>query len=314
MQIVTMEKVRQWAGFVAVMIDGLGHKQVLLGGIPRGGIPVAYAVANELKTTEGFVVSTDELGAGPPIIEAPLILLDDIVVSGETMARERRKHSITSGCYALVQKGDGDESVKAAYKTTTDWVQFPWETRDDDEGKPEDAVRRLIEYLGEDPSEARLLDTPARVLRFYDELRDWPSFEPTTFKTDLDDMVVVSNIPFASLCEHHMLPYYGEANVAYIPNKKLLGLSKIARFVAENAAGLSTQEELTRWVASNIEKATDSGDVAVTTTAVHTCMVMRGPRAIGSRTSSSAMLGKFREAPALRAEFLSIVEGARALG
>ncbi len=173
---------------------------------------------------------------------------------------------------------------------------------------PEDAVCRLLEYAGADLSDPELKDTPRRVLAVLDELRDAAEqvVEATTFDAANRDLIVVRGIQFYSLCAHHMLPFFGTASVGYLPQHKLLGLSKVPRVARKLASVLTTQERFTHALAEAISEMAETPDVAVVTNALHTCAVMRGPRAGGTELVASAMLGAFREDAALRAEFMSV--------
>jgi GTP cyclohydrolase I len=184
------------------------------------------------------------------------------------------------------------------------------------------AVRTLIEWAGDDPDRVGLRETPRRVLAFYREwsLTTHEDFALTRFSTTRDDLVIVRDIPVFSLCGHHMLPFFGRVSVGYVPIGEVLGLSKIARIVRRCASRLTIQEELTGDIAAEVSNAlmcNRSGGVVlfppvgVVMTAVHTCMVIRGPRAFGSETVTSAMLGDMREDASLRAEFLGLVEYGR---
>lgn len=184
------------------------------------------------------------------------------------------------------------------------WEQIP----------PAEAVRCLIAYAGYDPTEEQFADTPRRVLALYAELRERRESEVylTLFESKYDDLMVVRGIPMFSLCAHHLLPFFGEAHVGYVPNgKKILGLSKAARIVQQRSAGLCVQEELARQIASDVSEGTGTENVAVILKAVHTCMLVRGPKAYGADTVTSAMLGAFRNSDRLRSEFLSMVGGAQ---
>ena len=185
--------------------------------------------------------------------------------------------------------------------------------KDSDAGRPEDAVARLIEYIGDNPLRGAVQETPKRVLDYYDELRTQAAdpVRVTTFPTDNEDLIVIRDIPVFGLCEHHMLPYYGVAHVGYIPHGQVIGMSKVPRLIAKMAAGLTIQERLTGDVAKVIQDATGSTNVGVVISAVHTCMVMRGAKAVGSETVTSAMHGLFRESVALRAEFLALADRRR---
>jgi GTP cyclohydrolase I len=142
----------------------------------------------------------------------------------------------------------------------------------------------------------------------YEELQHPVPFEPTTFENPgYDQMVIVKNISFYSLCEHHMLPFYGVAHVAYIPNRRLIGLSKIARLVQQKASGLQIQERLTCEIANELQRLLGPIGVGVVIEAEHMCMTMRGARAQGTKTITSSVHGALREKPEARAEFLGLI-------
>jgi GTP cyclohydrolase I len=171
----------------------------------------------------------------------------------------------------------------------------------------EASVRQIIEAVGEDPEREGLRDTPARVARMWEELRSGESFNPTTFENPgYDQMVVVKDISFYSFCEHHILPFFGVAHVAYIPDKRIIGLSKIARLVQQKASGLQIQERLTCEIASDLQELLDPIGVGVVIEAEHMCMTMRGARAQGAKTITSQVLGVIREKPEARLEFLAL--------
>lgn len=291
-------------------------------GIPRGGLVAALAIAEALpRVRAGWCACVHSSTDGPLGPEhSPLVLVDDIVATGQTLERAAAVQLHVPAAAVLVSKVfEGGTSpyslplglllVRGARFSSSSWVQFPWETADPDAGAPEDAVRRLIEYVGDDPAREGLVDTPRRVLAYLDEVREGGKVEveARTFASASDDLLVVSGIALSSLCEHHMLPYQGTAAVAYIPKERLLGLSKIARLVQQAASGLTVQEDLTRSIAERVIEASGSPDVAVVTEAAHSCMIARGVRAVGSETLASAMLGRFREEDALRAEALALL-------
>jgi GTP cyclohydrolase I len=140
------------------------------------------------------------------------------------------------------------------------------------------------------------------------ELLTPSDFEMTTFPNDegYDELVVVHDIPVRSLCEHHVLPFVGVAHVGYLPGERIIGLSKLARTVDHHARGAQTQERLTQRVAGHLDRALGARGVGVVIEAEHTCMTLRGARAPGTRTVTSALLGRLREDPATRAEFLAL--------
>ncbi len=175
-------------------------------------------------------------------------------------------------------------------------------------------VEQMLRELGEDPQREGLLRTPMRsekALRFltsgyHTKLEN--IVNGALFSVKCDEMVVVKDIEFFSMCEHHLLPFYGKIHVAYLPNNKVIGLSKIPRIVDMYARRLQIQEQLTQQVADAIEEVLDPLGVGVVCQARHFCMMMRGVEKQHSRAVSSAMLGVFREQQQTRQEFLSLVQ------
>lgn len=172
---------------------------------------------------------------------------------------------------------------------------------------------QIIEAIGEDLTRPGLVDTPERAataLKFltsgYEQSLE-QVVNGALFPSDSNDMVIVKDIELFSMCEHHMLPFIGKAHVAYIPQGNVLGLSKIARIVDMYARRLQIQEQLTREIATTIQTVTGAAGVGVIIEAKHLCMMMRGVEKQGSSMKTSAMLGSFRNNPATRAEFLSLL-------
>jgi len=182
-----------------------------------------------------------------------------------------------------------------------------------DEVAAADAVRALLVALGQDPSADALRDTPRRVAASYAELLTPPAFDLTTFPNDegYDELVVARDIPFSSLCEHHLLPFVGVAHVAYIPGDRILGLSKLARVVELFARRLQVQERLTKQVATWLRDQLSPKGVGVVLEAEHMCMTIRGVRATGTHTVTSALYGRLRDDPRTRGEFLALTSTAR---
>jgi GTP cyclohydrolase IA len=181
----------------------------------------------------------------------------------------------------------------------------------DENGRVEDAVRKILVEIGEDPDRQGLLGTPERVHRMYTELTAGYHVDPerlinnAVFDVDYSEMVVVKDIPFYSLCEHHLLPFFGTAAVAYIPRGKVIGLSKIPRVVEMYARRLQVQERMTQQIADFVNDRLDPQGVGVVVEANHLCAVMRGIRKPGTVMTTSAVLGLFRTRDRTRAEFFS---------
>jgi GTP cyclohydrolase I len=182
------------------------------------------------------------------------------------------------------------------------------------------AIAAVIRAVGEDPTREGLQKTPARVARMYAELFSGYQTDPQTlineaiFEVKYDEMVIVRDIEFYSLCEHHLLPFMGRAHVAYIPNGKVLGLSKIPRIVDMYARRMQVQERMTRQIADFLRDLLHPQGVAVVVEAMHLCSMMRGVKKHDARMTTSAMHGAFRANLATRQEFLdNISRGATAL-
>lgn len=174
------------------------------------------------------------------------------------------------------------------------------------------AVRTILKAVGEDPDRPGLLETPRRVAKMYAEMFSGLHQDPArhlkvTFPEDYDELVLVRDIPFTSMCEHHLLPFTGVAHVGYIPHGRVTGLSKLARVVEEVARRPQVQERMTQTVADMIERELGSTGVAVVVQAEHSCMSIRGVKKHGSSTITSALRGIFKTNQSSRAEVLSLI-------
>jgi GTP cyclohydrolase I len=172
----------------------------------------------------------------------------------------------------------------------------------------ERAAADFLHALGVRTSDENLRATPGRMARAYAELFTSPEFDLTTFPNDegYDELVLARSIPLRSVCEHHLLPFVGVAHVGYLPGERILGLSKLARVVGHFAARPQVQERLTKQVAGWLQDALDPAGVGVVIEAEHTCMTVRGVRAAGSTTVTSALLGTLRADPRSRQEFFAL--------
>jgi GTP cyclohydrolase I len=299
---ISWQDIEDAASKLAARHSSLGHKAVY--GIPTGGSVVAPYVAKYLRVP---VV--------PDIYEATLIV-DDMVDSGATfltLLKGGKDFAVTGFgppmLDALFRKPNSPKNMASQAIVQDGWLYFPWEK----EAHPEDAVTRLLQYLGEDVTRQGLVETPKRVCKALREMTVGYSESPekilgTVFEQDYDEVVICRGIPFTSLCEHHMLPFTGTADVGYLPGK-VVGLSKLARLVDCFSRRLQMQERLTKQIADALMQYLEAKGAAVVVRGQHACMSCRGVRKPGADMVTSVMLGVFRDKPEARAEFLSLCSG-----
>lgn len=261
-------------------------------GVPRGGVPVALIL--EAQSPATFVATEDWHSAD--------IVVDDLIDSGTTKDRwETRGKPF----FALIDKRISGSEFQNS------WVVFPWEN-EVEEGI-EDNVVRILQFIGEDPKRGGLLDTPRRVVKAW---AHWAGGYNADIKSILkcfedgadgcDEMIVVKDIPFYTHCEHHMAPFFGTATVAYVPNGRIVGLSKLSRVVDAFARRLQVQERLTNQIADALQEHLAPLGVGVVITARHLCMESRGIEKQGSQTITSALRGVMRTSSSARSEFLAL--------
>ena len=183
-----------------------------------------------------------------------------------------------------------------------------------DSRKLQQAVKMLLEGIGEDPSRPGILHTPQRVAEMYEEIFSGHRMDPDEIVACVpseqhDEIIIVKDIPFYSICEHHLLPFHGKAHVAYMPTGKIVGLSKIARVVEAYARRLQIQERLSTDIAECLMRTLKPRGVMVILEAEHLCMTMRGIQKAGAITTTSVLRGIFRQLPATRAEAMTLIKG-----
>jgi len=174
---------------------------------------------------------------------------------------------------------------------------------------PSDIITSLLSHLDDDHTREGLQDTPKRYEKFVKEFFEKKSFTMTTFQNEgYDEMVIQTNIPFYSICEHHLVPFFGYGAIAYLPNEKIVGLSKLARTLVHFSRQLQNQERITTQVAEFLEDKLKPKGVGVVLTGRHLCMEMRGVEKPGTQTTTSCLKGRFKDNPPTRSEFLQIVQ------
>lgn len=266
-------------------------------GVPRGGIYAAQAISKALwrKSIPNRLVSEWCLSN---------LIVDDIIDSGKTRDFYHYETGGRIHFLVLVDKLKKDFSLKGI------WVSFPWERMNNDDG-PIENIRRLIEYIGEDPAREGLVDTPKRVIASYKKLYGGYNQKPSdvikVFEEACDEMVLVKDIEFYSTCEHHMLPFSGKAHIAYVPDKKVIGISKLVRILEIYTRRLQIQERICRQVTEALQDLLKPLGVACVLEATHNCMTSRGVEKQHSIMVTSSLTGVFKEKSEARSEFMSMI-------
>lgn len=260
-------------------------------GVPRGGVSAALALGNHMSLR--LVDSIEESD----------IIVDDLVDSGATADRYIKAYP-EKPFYALIDKRS------APWKGQ--WIVWPWEATV--ESSIEDNIIRLLQYIGEDPNRGGLLETPSRVAKAWQHWCGGYNIDPMDFLKTFEDgaekydqMITRKEIPFYSHCEHHMAPIIGRCTVAYVPNGKIIGLSKMDRIVDVFARRLQVQERLTSQIADTLYEGLQAKGVGVRIDARHLCIESRGVKHQHSDTVTTALRGVMHTEDATRAEFLRLV-------
>ena len=269
---------------VDTLVSGMNLKGKKIWGIPRGG-----AIVAGMARLYGAIVVADPREAD--------VAVDDIIDSGITARSVYETHGLNT--VALINKErDRIDS----------WVHFPWE--ESSEQDIASSVTRIIEYLGDNPRRNGLLETPQRVVKSWNTLFSGYQYNPKNdlkwFEDDTDEMVICQGISFFSTCEHHMLPFFGTVAIGYIPNGKVIGVSKLARLVIGYSRRLQIQEQLTRQIGEALTPHVLG--VGVHVVGQHLCMMSRGVEQQASTMITNYLTGRFRESDAARAEFLTAVQ------
>lgn len=272
-------------------------------GVPRGGVPLAVYLSSFLNL---------------PLVESPsplrnTLVVDDLIDSGKTRSQ------FCENDFAVLHFKNSEAHIPETTNTFCaddsvppgTWIHYPWETGEEQNG-PTDAVTRLIQYIGEDPNREGLQDTPARVVKAYDEMfagyQQNPEDLLTTFENDgYDQMVLVRDVEVYSMCEHHMLPFFGKAHIAYIPDGRVIGVSKLARLVDLYARRLQIQERICEQVTTAIMEHLQAQGAACVIEAQHMCMLCRGVEKQHSIMTTSSLKGHLFENASARAEFMNLI-------
>lgn len=261
-------------------------------GVPRGGVPVAYLL-NRFARIE-IVGMPHEAN----------VFVDDLIDSGKTRDRYLKANP-NARFYALFNK---------KYDHKGEWLVFPWEGNENNDTSADDIALRLLQYIGEDPERGGLKDTPKRFLKAWKDYTAGYGQDPdqiTCFEDgaeNYDEMIVLNDIPVYSHCEHHLAPFFGTISVGYIPDGKIIGLSKISRIIDIYARRLQVQERLTTQVATWLHKNLKPLGVGVIVKCRHMCMESRGINRSGITTKTSSLFGKMKSDSTVRDEFLKLVE------
>jgi GTP cyclohydrolase I len=264
-------------------------------GVPRGGIPCAILVQRTLEAHEVPSFLTEDPTKADFII-------DDIQDSGFTRSRFQQLITPSKPFLPLFSKDPTAPPV---------WFTFPWE-RMGKEDKAEDNVRRILQAIGEDPEREGLRETPTRVVKSWGKLFGGYSQSPNgiikTFQDGAcDEMVILRDIEFYSTCEHHMLPFFGKAHIGYLPNKKVVGISKLARLLEVFSRRLQIQERIGQQVTEALMEILQPQGAGCVLEAQHFCMTARGVEKQDSIMVTSSMRGGFRDDHTVKSEFLRMI-------
>lgn len=289
----TRKDVKELVKLLAKKVNKKGLNNIY--GVPRGG----YAVAIELGKLLNLPVITDEED-----IDATTLIVDDLIDSGKTLSNYPKNKKAV-----LLVKNKKEKLVDYWVCRAENWIRFPDEQKDE----VQEHITRVIQYVGEDTSREGLLETPKRVQKAYDEIfsgyKQNPKDLMKTFKNGTcKEMVILKNCEFYSTCEHHMFPFFGHISIGYIPNKKVIGISKLARLVDLYSKRMQIQERMTTEIAETIMKELNALGVYVVCEGVHFCMRSRGVKKQDASMVTSAVRGIFKKDATAREEFLTLIK------
>jgi len=273
-------------------------------GIPRGGIPLAVALGVSLD------LPLIELKNFTKYKRSEILIVDDLIDSGKTIKAFDGYPVAVLGIKDHAAKFFPDLQFAACY-FPNEWIHFWWEPKA--ENDIESSVVRLIEYIGDDITREGLVETPKRVIKSFDRIYGGYEMDPekimkTFSEDDCDEMVVLKDITMHSTCEHHMLPFNGVAHIAYIPNGRVIGVSKLARLLEIYSRRLQIQERIGEQVTNALMKYLKPKGAACVIEARHSCMTARGVEQQTSTMVTSSIKGVFKEKQKVRAEFLGFIK------
>ncbi len=287
-------------------------KAISIYGIPRGGVSAAYLLALAFRS-RGFAVDLVSSAASAQIIT------DDIWDTGATMRRVMGEaSSIRKDLQPVVLFARSKEATPSwvqvgEFIESSNWLVFPWENSI--EASAEDIPIRLLRFIGENPERPGLAETPARFIKAWQHWSGGYQEKPEDILKVFEDgaekydqLLIQRDIPIYSHCEHHLAPFFGVAHIGYMPDKKIVGLSKLSRIVDIFSRRLQVQERLTEQIAHALWEHLQPRGVIVVLQCRHLCMESRGIERAGTSTITSSIEGMLRELPALRAEFFSLLK------
>lgn len=275
------------------------HKYKVLYPIPKNGL----FIATELSSKLNIPISHDFNNILISYKKEEVLIIDDLIDSGKTLSQFEEYDKAV-----LFVKNNNENKVNFFIEKTDEWIQFPFEKEND----IEDSIIRQLEYIGENPNREGLIDTPKRIVKSWNELYAGYKMNPndimTTFEDgSCDEMVLLKQVNFFSMCEHHLQPFFGQCNLAYVPDKKVIGLSKLARMVEIFARRLQIQEKMTSQIADCLMEYLQPKGCMVLVEAKHLCMISRGIKSHDAEMTTSAIRGVFKEQE-VRNEFLNLIK------
>lgn len=291
------------------------HEEVRIYGVPRGGVYIALILQGIIRSF-GYsrVVVEEKLNRHFPVH----FVVDDLIDSGVTMERVSKEIESISSLWPdpvsfIVPIDKRSENCPKKFRES--WISFPWDRQgigQDTEDTVQDNVRRILQFIGEAPDREGLKDTPRRVIKALKEMTSGQNYTDqmwselcTTFSAEqYDEVIVVRDIPFSSLCEHHLMPFSGTADIGYLPGKKIIGLSKIPRILEILSKRLQVQERLTSQVTETLNRFIAPRGAGCIIRATHSCMSCRGVEKVGASMTTSSLTGLFRDNSTVRQEFL----------